>query len=127
MDKTKILIIEDEAEIVKMLTRILEKQGYEVASACDGLEGLAKVKSYKPELVLLDVNMPKVDGLQVLELLKTSPETSQIPVVMCTARAKIDDVEGALGIGADGYIAKPFAIERLISKIKDVLETPKIQ
>jgi len=126
MSKAKILIIEDEVEIANMLARILVKHGYETAIAHDGIEGLGKVKSFGPALVLLDVNMPRLDGLQLLELLKASPETSHIPVVMCTARARIDDVEEAFGIGADGYIAKPFAIERLVSKIKDVLDTPKI-
>jgi len=126
MNKTKILIIEDENAIVNLLTRILENRGYEVASACDGIEGLSKVNSFKPALVLLDVNMPRIDGLQLLEQLKASPETQQIPVVMCTARARIDDAEAALGLGAEGYIIKPFVTERLLSKIKDVLDSHKI-
>jgi len=126
MNKIKILLIEDERDICKMLTHVLTKQGYEVAAAFDGIEGLSKVKIFRPALVLLDVNMPRIDGLQILEQLKTSPETSHIHVVMCTARAHIDDVEKALGMGAEGYVAKPFSIVRLLSKIKDVLDTPSI-
>jgi len=126
MPKTKILVIEDDPEIVKLMTYILTKQGYEVASARNGVEGMDKALSFKPRLILLDVNMPEIDGMQVLELLKGSPETSRISVIMCTACAEINDVGSALGIGADGYLVKPVVAEKLLSKIKEVLNTQKI-
>jgi two-component system alkaline phosphatase synthesis response regulator PhoP len=126
MPKIKILVIEDDPEIVKLMTYILTKQGYEVESARNGVEGMDKAVSFQPRLILLDVNMPEIDGMQVLELLKGSPETSRISVIMCTACASIDDVGGALGIGADGYLVKPVVAEKLLSKIKEVLNTQKI-
>ena len=126
MTKSKILIIEDEREVCNMLARILTRHGYEATAAYDGLEGLDKVKSFNPSLVLLDVFIPRIDGLQVLKRLKASPETSHIPVVMCTARALMSEVEEAIGMGASGYIVKPFLTEEVIDKLKEILEAPKV-
>jgi len=126
MARTKILIVEDNREVSDILTLILSSRGYEVAAAYDGIDGLNQVVNFGPKLIILDVNMPRLDGWQLLEQLKASPITRAIPVVMCTDRSLIKEVELSFGIGADGYIVKPFVAEQVLSKVKDILDAPHI-
>lgn len=117
----KILIIEDDALISRMYQKIFTFENYQVDVAADGEEGLAKVKSWKPTLVLLDVMMPKMNGLEVLEKVKADPEVKGIPVVMLTNLAGSSDAEAALTKGAVKYIIKseydPKQVEQLVKEI----------
>jgi twitching motility two-component system response regulator PilH len=102
----KILVVEDDPLMSRMYQKIFTFEGYEVAMAADGQEGLDQARSLKPTLILLDVMMPKLNGLQVLEKLKADPETKAIPVVMLTNLAGEQDAESALTKGAIKYIIK---------------------
>jgi DNA-binding response OmpR family regulator len=117
----KILIVEDERSVSALLRHVLQGHGYEVDCAFDGLEGLEKIQAESPHLVILDVNMPRMDGWQLLTSLKASPVTRSIPVVMCTEQNLIKEIERADELGADGYILKPFIMERVLSKIDALL------
>jgi two-component system chemotaxis response regulator CheY len=117
----KILIVEDERSVSALLRHVLQGHGYEVDCAFDGLEGLEKIQAASPHLVILDVNMPRMDGWQLLTSLKASPVTRSIPVVMCTEQNLIKEIERADELGADGYILKPFIMERVLSKIDALL------
>jgi CheY-like chemotaxis protein len=103
---TKILIVEDDPLMSRMYQKIFTFEGYEVEMAADGQEGLDKAREVKPTLMLLDVMMPKLNGLQVLEKIKADPETKAIPVIMLTNLAGEQDAEGALSKGAIKYIIK---------------------
>jgi twitching motility two-component system response regulator PilH len=103
---TKILVVEDDPLMSRMYQKIFTFEGYDVTMAGDGQEGLDKAREIKPTLMLLDVMMPKLNGLQVLEKLKSDPETKSIPVVMLTNLAGEQDAEGALSKGAIKYIIK---------------------
>ncbi len=106
---TKIMVVDDEFDIRLVLTMTLEDSGYEVVQAVNGSEALASVRSINPDLILLDINMPEMDGFQVLEQLKTHRDTSAIPVVMISARSRPRDREDALFLGAVDYITKPWS------------------
>ena len=121
MKKRKILVIEDDRAISGLLVHILEGRDYKVEPAYNGLAGLEKTKSFEPDLILLDVNMPLMDGWQLLKALKSSAKTYEIPIVMCTEHSLMKEVEEALANGASGYIMKPFTTERVIGKIMDLL------
>lgn len=106
---TKILIVDDSADIRLLLSRSLKTLGYEVFQATDGSEVMAAVQSYEPDLVLLDVSMPKVDGFTALGKLKSDPRTKTIPVIMITAKGHPDDLDTARNLGALDYINKPWS------------------
>lgn len=111
----KIAVIEDEKAISDIIKYNLQKEGYEVHVAYDGEEGLALIKKIKPDLVMLDIMMPKKDGLEVCKIVR---QTENMPIIMLTARAEeIDKVLG-LELGADDYITKPFSMRELIARIK---------
>lgn len=114
----KILLIDDEPELLKAITICLKTSGYEVETAQDGVEGLEKAKDSKPDLIVLDILMPKMDGYEVCRLLKFDEKYKSIPVIMLTA--KVQDIDKAMGkkVGADNYIAKPFEVQGLVDKIK---------
>lgn len=117
----KILIVDDEKSICQLLSHFLEGQGFSVTTTLDPLQGLDTVKAVQPDLVILDVNMPGMDGWQILQTLKSSPRTAGIPVIMCTGRDMIKDIETADAMGAAAYITKPFELERVLHKITAVL------
>ncbi len=105
---TRILVVDDSADIRLLLSRSLKAAGYEVFQATDGSEVMAAVQSYEPELVLLDVSMPTMDGFTALGKLKGDPRTKGIPVIMITAKGHPDDLEMARSLGALDYINKPW-------------------
>ena len=118
----KILIIEDDPLMARMYQKIFKFEGYDVEVAADGEEGLAKVKSGKPTLVLLDIMMPKVNGMEVLEKLKADPDTKAIPIVMLTNLAGQHDAEAALSKGAVKYIVKSeYEPKEVTNMIKEIL------
>ncbi len=117
----KVLVIDDEPGIVDIVETNLLGDGFEVVSAKDGREGLAKVQSEKPELVILDVMMPHMDGWEVLRHMEADPNTAGIPVIMLTAKASDEDYIHGLEEGAIEYITKPFYPQELVNRIKITL------
>jgi len=117
----RILIVEDEMNIRQLVRYNLEKEGFQVLEATDGLQGLKMAKLEKPDLVLLDLMLPEMDGLEVCRSLKGNPGTAALPVIMVTAKSEeIDKVIG-LELGADDYLTKPFSPRELVARVKAVL------
>ena len=117
----KILLVDDEEDILDFLELILEEQGYSVLKATSGREALAAAQMNRPELILLDIMMPEMDGWEVLKLLKADEEVSHIPVAMLTARTEMKDKIQGLQEGAIDYICKPFATKELLDKLEIIL------
>ena len=119
--KRTILIADDEAEVVQLVRMILEWEGYTVVAAADGLETLERAEIDKPDLILLDVRMPKMSGLTVLEHLARS-ETASIPVIMLSVVTTQPDVRSALQRGAVAYLTKPFELKEMTRLVEQILE-----
>lgn len=119
--KTKIVVIEDEADILEVINYNLSLEGYEVSSALDGEEGLAIIKKEAPDLVLLDLMLPGLDGIEICRKLKADPAMHSVSVIMVTAKGEESDIVLGLGIGADDYVTKPFSPKELMARIKSVL------
>lgn len=119
--KKKILLVEDEKNIVLGVTICLRSAGLEVAVAEDGAEAIKKLETDKPDLVLLDLVMPKLNGLDALQTMKENEATRDIPVIVLSARAQEEDIQRAMELGAADYMAKPFRPEELLAVIKQVL------
>ncbi len=117
----KLLIIEDEADIRELISFNLEMSGYDVIKARDGEEGLSTARSEKPDLIILDLMLPGMDGLKVCSHLKKDQDTKDIPIIMLTARSEDDDIINGLETGADDYITKPFSPRILIARVKAAL------
>ena len=113
-----ILIVDDDVELVGLLSFALETAGYDVGTAFDGREALARVRERNPDLVILDVNLPKLDGFQVLAELR---RISQVPVIMLTVRATEEDEVQGLDLGADDYLRKPFSPRALLARVRSHL------
>jgi len=120
MKKKKILIVDDEDDILHFLELVLREKGYEVATASGGHEALTKAQLERPDLVLLDIMMPQMDGWEVLKLLRVDEGTSQIPVAMLSARTEAKDRVQGLQEGAIDYICKPFSLQALLGKIETI-------
>ncbi|MEG2139220.1 MAG: response regulator transcription factor [Bilophila sp.] len=120
-DAATILVVEDEQDIRELLVYNLEREGYTTLQAKDGKEGLERARSRKPDLILLDLMLPKMDGLAVCRELERDTETVHIPVIMLTARG--EDVDRILGfeLGADDYVVKPFNVRELLLRIRAIL------
>jgi len=118
----KILAVDDEKHIVRLVQVNLERQGYEVVTANDGKEALEKVESEHPDLVVLDVMMPYMDGFEVLQTLRRNPNTANIPVIMLTAKAQDADVFRGWQSGVDCYLTKPFNPMELISFVSRIFK-----
>ncbi len=123
--KEKILIVEDEKDIVKMLEYNLKKEGFQVVSSRDGEEALDLAVRENPDLVILDLMLPGLDGLEVCKILKKESKTSHIPIIMLTAKSQESDKVIGLELGADDYITKPFSPRELVARIKAVLRRAK--
>ncbi len=119
----KILAVDDEKHIVRLVQVNLERAGYEVVTANDGREALQKVKDEQPDLVVLDVMMPYMDGFEVLQSLRRNPETADIPVIMLTAKAQDADVFKGWQSGVDCYLTKPFNPMELITFVKRIFDS----
>lgn len=117
----KILVVDDDRNLLKLFKYVLEKDGFAVITAMDGESGLKLALAERPDLVMLDLKMPKLDGMEVLRKLKADPLTAAIPVVMITASAQKADAEWALREGAVGYIIKPFRIAELRDCVRAAL------
>jgi two-component system, OmpR family, alkaline phosphatase synthesis response regulator PhoP len=119
----KILAVDDERHIVRLVEVNLQRAGYEVVTAYDGREALEKVKSESPDLVVLDVMMPYMDGFEVLKNLKGDPTTAEIPVIMLTAKAQDADVFRGWQSGVDCYLTKPFNPMELLTFVKRIFDS----
>lgn len=119
--KPTILVVEDEAALLALLRYNLERQGFNVEEATDGQEALLRIAEAKPDLVLLDWMLPAMSGIEVCRQIRRRPATRDLPVIMVTARTEDQDAVRALDTGADDYIAKPFAVEALLARIRALL------
>jgi two-component system, sensor histidine kinase and response regulator len=121
VDKNKILIVEDNVDTVELLKKRLRADGYDTAEAYDGEEALKIVTEYEPDLILLDIMMPKLDGFEVCKRLKEDESTRYIPVLMLTAKGDVDSTCKGLDIGGDDYLAKPFDYKELVTRIRSLI------
>ena len=121
MAKEKILIVDDEEDILELLRFNLSRDGYQVSCAATGEEALDLARSKTPELIVLDLMLPGMDGLEVAKRLKNNPDTKNIPIVMLTAKGEEADIVTGLEIGADDYVTKPFSPRVLLARVKAVL------
>ena len=119
--KPVILVVEDEAPLLTLLRYNLEKQGFRVEEAADGQEALLRVAETQPDLILLDWMLPALSGLEVCRQIRRRPATRDLPIIMVTARTEDQDAVRALDMGADDYIAKPYAMEALLARIRALL------
>jgi two-component system alkaline phosphatase synthesis response regulator PhoP len=118
---SKILIVDDEQDIVELISYNLEKEGFKTFKAYDGETALGMVRSEKPDLMILDLLLPKMNGLDVCKAIRRNPEMSNLPIIMLTAKGdEIDKIIG-LEVGADDYITKPFSIKELIARVRAFL------
>jgi len=120
-DRKTVLVVDDEINLVRLVQVNLEKAGFAVISAGDGKEALAKIAKEKPDLIVLDVMMPELDGFSVLERLRGNAATVDLPVVMLTARAQDEDQARGIFTGADVYLTKPFNPNELVAFVKRLL------
>ena len=121
--KAKILIIDDNDETASFLAMFLKSKGYRTERASNGVEGLRTAESVSPDLVFLDITMPKMDGKEVLLRMKSNPATQKVPVIMCTDHSALDEVEECCRLGAVGYILKPFETAKVLHTVKSMLES----
>jgi two-component system alkaline phosphatase synthesis response regulator PhoP len=121
MSKGRILVVDDEIYIVHILDFSLGMEGYEVITALDGEQALEKLKTEKPDLIVLDIMMPKLDGYEVCKAIKSSPETRHIPVILLSAKGRNVDQKLGFDVGADDYITKPFSPRKLVERINQLL------
>ena len=119
----KVLIVDDELNITISVEFLMRREGFDVSVAKDGEEGLSMIRSWMPDLVLLDVMMPKMDGFEVCRTVRADASLSGVRIVMLTAKGREAEVEKGLSLGADAYIPKPFSTSELVSRVKSLLET----
>jgi len=116
-----ILVIEDVEDHLEIVKLILEQHGYNILVATTGKEGLNVTKSCHPDLIILDVVLPEMNGYEVCKAIKSSPDTKDIPIIMLSVRSNPEDIESAYSAGANKYITKPFNLEDLINEVKKLL------
>src|SRR5574337_1608833 len=121
MSKEKILVVDDEQDLVKLIRYHLEKEGYKVISASNGEDALFLTRREKPDLIVLDLMLPAIDGLEVCKRLKADHELANIAIIMLTAKGEEVDITLGLKLGADDYMTKPFSPKELLARIQAVL------
>ena len=121
MAKGRILVVDDEIYIVHILDFSLGMEGYEVVTALDGEQALEKARSEKPDLIVLDIMMPKLDGYETCKRLKADPATKDVPVILLSAKGRNVDQKVGFEVGADDYITKPFSPRKLVERINAIL------
>jgi DNA-binding response OmpR family regulator len=121
---SKVLIVDDEPNIVLSLEFLMKQQGYETRVARDGDEAIAEVEGFRPDLVLLDVMLPRRDGFEVCQRLRADG-WSELKILMLTAKGRDVEIEKGLALGADGYVTKPFSTAELVARVADMLERPR--
>ena len=125
--KKKVLVIDDENDILLIIKSALHEEGYDVTTANNGYDGLALAEDASPDLIILDIMMPEMDGFEVLQQLKENEKTAQIPVVILTGLSSKDKIREALNKGIDYYIVKPFEYQDLVSKVKIAIDDAERQ
>ncbi len=120
--KPRILLVDDEPNIVKMVGKRLEVAGFDVLVALDGQEALAKAQQERPDLIVLDLMLPKLNGYEVCTRLKQDPRYQQIPIVMVTAKAQEKDEKLGMECGANAFVRKPFRAQELLERIRALIE-----
>lgn len=118
--KHRVAVIEDDRDINELITYNLQKEGFEVIRSLDGGQGLFLIQKEKPELVILDLMLPGMDGLEICRALKQDERTKNIPIIMVTAKGEESDVVIGLQLGADDYITKPFSVKVLLARVKTI-------
>lgn len=121
MNYGKILVVDDEEHIVELIKFNLEKNGYKVVTAFNGNDAIKLASDEKPDLIVLDLMLPGIDGIEICKILKRDENTEKIPIIMLTARGEETDKILGLELGADDYVTKPFSVKELIARIKAVL------
>jgi len=122
MDQKKILIADDNENIREALTYLLEDEGYQLRLAKDGADTLQQVKEFRPDIILLDIMMPEINGYDVCRAVKSDPSLQKTYVIMLTAKGQVAEQERGKEVGADEYVVKPFSPMDILSKIKHVLD-----
>ncbi len=120
---TKVLAVDDQAQIVRLVQINLERHGYEVVTASDGEEALEQIRREKPDLIIADVLMPRMDGFQLLREIRSAPETRDLPFIMMTVKSHVMDINQAWEEGVDCFLTKPFDPTELLHFVRQVLET----
>jgi two-component system cell cycle response regulator len=126
-ETARILVVDDDANIINFFQAVLEEQGYVVATAENGIEAVKKAREFHPEVILLDVIMPQMDGYEVTEELKGDPETSSISIILVTGMDTLDDKVRGLESGADDFITKPFNFDELVARVRSLVRLKRIQ
>ncbi len=116
-----VLVVEDDSDVRELIARKLAQAGFEVHTREDGQAGLEATSEVAPDIVLLDVMMPRLDGIEVCRRMRAKPSTASVPVIMLTAKAQEADVDRGFGVGADDYITKPFSPRELLNRVQAVL------
>lgn len=119
----KILVVDDERHIVRLVEVNLTRAGYDIVTAYDGIEALEKVKAEKPDMIVLDVMMPRMDGFEVLKRLQADPDTQDIPVIMLTAKAQDADIFRGWSSGVSSYLTKPFNPRELLTFVERIFQS----
>ena len=119
-----ILIVDDENSIVEALEFLLEQNGYETISVFDGEGALEFISKFKPDLILLDIMLPGIDGYEVCEIVRLNPKWRQIKIIFLTAKGSEEDIAKGLVLGADDYITKPFSNTELVRKVNQLINAP---
>ncbi len=125
MSERKVLVVDDEENITQILEFSIGAEGYQVVTASNGEEAINKARKEQPNLIILDIMMPKVDGYEVCRILKSNPLTKRIPVILLTAKGREIDKRLGYEVGASDYIVKPFSPSKLIEKVNEYLYTRK--
>ena len=123
--KIKILIIEDNQDVRENLSELLTLSGYETRTAMNGKLGVETAMTFIPDLILCDIMMPEMDGIELCSILKKDIRTSHVPIILLTAKDSIQDKKEGYQVGADSYITKPFSAELLLSRVTNIMETRK--
>lgn len=125
--KPRILLVDDEEINLTLLAAKFERVGYEIEKASNGIEAIVKVKEFKPDLILMDVVMPQMDGYEALRILKSREETSYIPVILVTGRSEVEDKVLGFEVGAEDYISKPYSLQEVVARVKSLLRMRALQ
>ncbi len=123
----KILVVDDEPTIVRLMEFILARQGHAMIVATNGEDALEKIRTQKPDLVLLDIMMPRIDGYAVAQTVRADPSTASLPIIMLSAKAQEEDIRKGLEVGVDEYITKPFAPDHLVQVVAEYLQRIKTE